>query len=490
MTRKKGLTIALAFGCLAGLAALAPPAEAANIVLNVVDPPGVGFNDPTVVAPVGGNPHTTLGAQRQFVFETAALIWVAVLGSNVDIVIQSSFRPLACSPASRVLGAAGTIQIFANFGGADWPNTWHHSALANHLAGVDLTPGPFDPGLLQPPFNDDIVAFFNGDIGVNPNCLTGLTWYNGVDNNAPGNAFDLLNVVLHEFGHGLGFANFISDATGDLAFGIADIYSVFSRDDTSGLHMNQMDRRQRRDAAVNTGNLVWDGPHVFAAVPGFLAGTPVVRVNAPPGIAGDYQAQTASYGLSLLPPPGATGDVVLYNDGVGPDPNDACNCPFVPPCLSFAPLDNSVASKIALINRGACNFSLKSALAQLSGAVGVVITNHLATGLPPMGGSDVIAPTISSVGISKADGDLIKANLPGVNASLTADPALGFAGADANGFVKLFAPDPVQPGSSVSHWDTTLTPNALMEPFINSDLTHSVRSPQDLTLELLRDIGW
>ena len=29
-----------------------------------------------------------------------------------------------------------------------------------------------------------------------------------------------------------------------------------------------------------------------------------------------------------------------------------------------------------------------------------------------------------------------------------------------------------------------------MEPAINPDLTHSVKAPEDLTLELLRDVGW
>jgi hypothetical protein len=38
----------------------------------------------------------------------------------------------------------------------------------------------------------------------------------------------------------------------------------------------------------------------------------------------------------------------------------------------------------------------------------------------------------------------------------------------------------------VSHFDVTLTPNALMEPAINADLTSSV----DLTVPLFRDIGW
>jgi len=43
----------------AGLA-LSAPAYAANIVLNNIDRPGVGFNDPTPAAPNGGNPGATV----------------------------------------------------------------------------------------------------------------------------------------------------------------------------------------------------------------------------------------------------------------------------------------------------------------------------------------------------------------------------------------------------------------------------------------------
>jgi hypothetical protein len=54
----------------------------------------------------------------------------------------------------------------------------------------------------------------------------------------------------------------------------------------------------------------------------------------------------------------------------------------------------------------------------------------------------------------------------------------------------MFAPNPFESGSSVSHWDSSAFPNQLMEPNINDDLTHSVTPPQDLTFSLLRDIGW
>ena len=39
------------------------------------DGAGEGFNDTTPVAPIGGNPGTTLGQQRLNVFQAAANVW-------------------------------------------------------------------------------------------------------------------------------------------------------------------------------------------------------------------------------------------------------------------------------------------------------------------------------------------------------------------------------------------------------------------------------
>jgi hypothetical protein len=59
------------------------------------------------------------------------------------------------------------------------------------------------------------------------------------------------------------------------------------------------------------------------------------------------------------------------------------------------------------------------------------------------------------------------------------------AGVDPNGHVEMFAPNPRQPGSSVSHFSTSLSPNELMEPRYTVPL-HDV----GLAKELLADIGW
>jgi hypothetical protein len=55
-----------------------------------------------------------------------------------------------------------------------------------------------------------------------------------------------------------------------------------------------------------------------------------------------------------------------------------------------------------------------------------------------------------------------------------------------SGYPRVFAPNPVQGGSSISHFDTVLTPNELMEPAI----TAPPGPYAYLTSGLLQDIGW
>jgi hypothetical protein len=76
-----------------------------------------------------------------------------------------------------------------------------------------------------------------------------------------------------------------------------------------------------------------------------------------------------------------------------------------------------------------------------------------------------------------------------VNAQLGVDLTMR-AGADEQRRALMNAPNPVQPGSSISHWDPIAFRNQLMEPSINADLTHGVAPPADLSLPLMRDVGW
>jgi len=74
----------------------------------------------------------------------------------------------------------------------------------------------------------------------------------------------------------------------------------------------------------------------------------------------------------------------------------------------------------------------------------------------------------------------------GPSATSTGAPTL--SGGTNQGRIQLYAPDPLEDGSSVSHWDTALLPNALMEPFATADV--SALGGIGLSACVLQDIGW
>jgi hypothetical protein len=323
------LLLTMVVGALASSAAFAQ----ATIVIENVDAAGVGFNDPTPVSPIGGNPGTTIGQQRLNAFQHAANIWGAVLPSGPTITIRANWphdpndpnvnnRPLPCEATGGTLGSAGSVGAWRNFDGAPYIDTWFVSAVANTLSGTDLDP-----------INPEIRARFNIRLGQ-PGCLQNSHWYYGLGTNTDPGGINLVTVLLHEFGHGLGFQTFTSSGDGTQFNGFATVYDRFLFDNTTNKNWTQMTNAERRASAINTGNLVWNGPQV-------------------------------------------TGDATLLT-----------------------------------------------------------------------------------------------------------------AGKDPQGHPIMHAPNPVQGGSSVSHWSIGAMPNQLMEPNITSGLSHSVRPPEDLTFSLLTDVGW
>ena len=67
--------------------------QAADVVLVPVDPPGLGLNDPTPVAPLPTNPGTTVGEQRLNAFQAGAQKWGDTLASDVPVFVAASFQP-------------------------------------------------------------------------------------------------------------------------------------------------------------------------------------------------------------------------------------------------------------------------------------------------------------------------------------------------------------------------------------------------------------
>lgn len=467
--------LSLALGSVLLLSTVA--ANAATIIPLNRDPAGSGLNDPTAAAPVGGNPGKTVGDQRRIVYQFAADLWGAVLRSDVEVRVAASFQSLPCSATAGVLGAAGPWYVNRDFPNAPVAGTWYSAALANSLAGTNLNAGA---DYVFP--NDiDISSAFNADLG-SPGCIEGSGWYYGLDGRTPEGQLNFLNVVAHEIGHGLGFLGFVDQGSGQLAnfdgTPRSDAYTRIAFDNVTGLRFGDAGMTdETRAAAIRTpGRTVWDGTRVKQEAKLVLDEKLLLKIRGTVSANNDYG--TASFG------PAATaanfsGTIALANDGAGADTADACE----------ALPAGSLSGRVAFINRGTCSFEVKVVNAQNAGAVAAIIGN-LATsppGLIAMSDDPTVVANIPALQIVAADADAIKAGLPGLTASVGTVPGR-FVGADATGRVQLFTPSVIQPGSTFSHFDAALSPNALMEPGLTPTL--NAQFNLDLTPALFKDTGW
>jgi len=108
--------------------------------------------------------------------------------------------------------------------------------------------------------------------------------------------------------------------------------------------------------------------------------------------AGKFTVQQASFGATTFK---LDGSIARIADATGGDLG----------CVA-ATNPEALAGKIALIQRGTCTFVVKVKNAQNAGAIGAVVYNNAATGLPGMGGADATI-TIPAQGIGKTDGNTI-----------------------------------------------------------------------------------
>ena len=93
------------------------------------------------------------------------------------------------------------------------------------------------------------------------------------------------------------------------------------------------------------------------------AGGRILTVNAPEGVEGQqFEATPGQFGAPITADP-VSGEVVIVDDGTGQ------------PTLGCETLTNDLTGKIALIDRGVCEFGLKSLNAEQAGAVAVIVCN-------------------------------------------------------------------------------------------------------------------
>src|SRR5690606_29042445 len=119
----------------------------------------------------------------QLAFEYAVSIWESLITSPVKIRVAAVWTGLD----EGTLGAAGPSFWVSNFDGAPKYNVYYPGPLAEKLAGQEL----------NDPSEYDIVAQFN----------SGANWYLQTTGTPAENQYDLVTVVLHELGHGLGFTS-------------------------------------------------------------------------------------------------------------------------------------------------------------------------------------------------------------------------------------------------------------------------------------------
>ncbi|MBO0950219.1 T9SS type A sorting domain-containing protein [Fibrella forsythiae] len=161
-------------------------------VFSRIGPPA-GFNDSRArkaatakfVVKYIGYPDSARAA-----FQRAVDIWSTLLVSPVTINITAVWQPLA----TGVLGSARPADYVGGPDGSQRATTYYPMALAEKVARRNI----------NHPDSADIIASFSST----------NNWYLGLDGKPTAGKYDLVTIVLHELGHGLGFTGGIrADAT-------------------------------------------------------------------------------------------------------------------------------------------------------------------------------------------------------------------------------------------------------------------------------------
>lgn len=271
-------------------------AYAATITIVNRDGPGEGFNDPSPFTAAGDNVAATLGQARLNAFSYAAKLWGARLVSKVEIKVDAQMNPLDCGLTYAVIGNAGPNTVDRDFPRNDpayappRPNTWYAQAVANAIAGFDRT------ATLA-----EISAEFNSSLGAGT-CAPTTSWYLGLDGRGASNQLDLVSVVFHELGHGLGFSSFLDQSTGAKLSGRDDAF-------TNGLMLegavpaalSAMTDAQRLSAMTGDPNLTWSGNATAVYLPRPTAGQTNgrVRLHAPNPV--EFGSSVGHFSAALAP---------------------------------------------------------------------------------------------------------------------------------------------------------------------------------------------
>lgn len=324
-------------------------------------------------------------------------------------------------PSARVVGGwdfAGDAYDGGNVPVAD-PNPMDCNGHGSHVAGTAAGSGVKSDGTtFTGPYNGSVPF---GSLRIGPGVApqasiyalrvfgcggsTGLVvqainW--ALDPNQDGNMSDHLDVINMSLGSAFGRAADPDAIASDNAATVGMIVVASAGNSGDTYYVNGAPGAGTRVISI----AATDDPGVPAAT---------LVVNSPGGIAGTYPAAASGFtnpDSSTPPnPSGQTGSVFYpTSNQIG--------------CAAYAA--GTFTGKIALIDRGTCNFTAKVQNAQAAGAIAAVIVNNAAYAGPvAMGGTaSGTNITIPSLSISLEDGATIKGQLPspGVNATMNSVP--------------------------------------------------------------------
>lgn len=364
----------------------------------------------------------------------------------------------------------------------------HGSACASLVAGYGVTnagftysgnydaSNPVISGLTIPPgFAPNAKLFPLRVFGCGGSTLLveqAIEW--AMDPNGDGNFSDRVDVISMSLGSNDGYADDADDiaATNAAAIGINVLSAAGNAGDTYYIHSSP---------AAATGTLGIAAS--YNDQNGFIYDA-LVTANAPGAIAGmSYKGIQAS-GSPDFPAGGLTGNVVyaIPADG-GPAQTPASTAPYTNAA--------QINGNICLVDRGGgVSFEQKVRRAIASGATGVIIANNAnnpRNDFPPINVGLFFTSPIPQVGISKNDGDAIKA-AAAFDANGVSTAGLNVTCTNATGSV-VVGPNPAGSAAGAGSPDTLPTYSARGPRLPDSAVKPDVTAPAEVTAVALVGTG-
>ena len=174
----------------------------------------------------------------------AAEVWSQNFTSQVPVKIKVLWERQS---SAGILASAAPGKFHTNFKNIPDSDLWYASALADSLAGEDIEPTI-------------------PEITIRINSTNGPMLYLGTDGKCPSNKYDLVSMILHEMGHGLGF---LSNADYDDLYGYGSIQQPTPFDAYAqlpdGRRLMDLDSPSIELGKALTEPLVWSGANAIRA---------------------------------------------------------------------------------------------------------------------------------------------------------------------------------------------------------------------------------